>query len=80
LTVLGLQPDRLVTAGFVPGRVRHPEAESAMSFPSCLTARPHRPYRRRGSQVICATHSPLLAALPGAQILDIGEHRIREVA
>ena len=26
-----------------------------------------------GSQVVLATHSPLLAALPGARVLELGE-------
>ncbi len=30
-----------------------------------------------GGQVLCATHSPVLAALPGAQILEVGEWGIR---
>lgn len=36
--------------------------------------------RSRGTQVICATHSPVLAALPGATILELGEWGIRESA
>jgi predicted ATPase len=28
--------------------------------------------------VICATHSPILASLPGATILELGEWGIRE--
>lgn len=30
-----------------------------------------------GGQVLCATHSPVLAAFPGAQILEVGEWGIR---
>ena len=30
-----------------------------------------------GSQVLCATHSPVIAALPGATILEIGDWGIR---
>jgi predicted ATPase len=30
-----------------------------------------------GSQVVVATHSPLLTALPGATILELGDHGIR---
>ncbi len=26
-----------------------------------------------GGQVLCATHSPVLAALPGATLLEVGE-------
>ena len=28
---------------------------------------------RGGGQVLCATHSPVLAAMPGATILEVGE-------
>jgi predicted ATPase len=31
-----------------------------------------------GSQVLCATHSPVIAALPGATILEVGDWGIRE--
>ena len=31
-----------------------------------------------GAQVLCATHSPLLAALPGAQLLEVGPWGMRE--
>ncbi|WP_232528803.1 hypothetical protein [Mycetocola zhujimingii] len=30
-----------------------------------------------GSQVLCATHSPVLASLPGATIYELGDHGIR---
>ena len=30
-----------------------------------------------GGQVICATHSPLLAAMPGADILELTEDGLR---
>lgn len=54
------------------------EPESALSFSSCLKLLAlMNEIRDRGSQVICATHSPLLASLPGAQILEIGDHGIR---
>jgi predicted ATPase len=57
------------------------EPESALSFSSCLRLLAlMEDLRGRGSQVICATHSPLLAALPGAQILEVGEHGLRPVA
>jgi len=36
--------------------------------------------RTDGAQVLIATHSPLLTALPGATILELGEHGIRRVA
>ncbi len=57
------------------------EPESALSFTSCLKLLAlFMELTERGSQVVCATHSPLLASLPGAQILEVGEHGIREVA
>lgn len=33
-----------------------------------------------GAQVVCATHSPLLAALPGATVLEVGGWGMRETA
>jgi len=55
------------------------EPESALSFQSCLALLVVLDdLRREGSQVVVATHSPLIAALPGAQILELGEHGIRE--
>lgn len=33
-----------------------------------------------GGQVLCATHSPMLAALPGARILEVGDWGLRETA
>jgi predicted ATPase len=57
------------------------EPEAALSFSSALRwlASLDR-MRSRGTQVICATHSPVLAALPGARILELGEWGIRESA
>ncbi len=34
----------------------------------------------RGGQVLCATHSPVLAAMPGARILEAGPWGLRETA
>jgi predicted ATPase len=34
----------------------------------------------RGAQVVVATHSPVLAALPGARLLEVGGWGLREVA
>lgn len=57
------------------------EPETPLSFDSCLVLmRTLYDAAAAGSQVICATHSPLLAALPGATILEIGDHGIRPVA
>ncbi|GAA2435365.1 hypothetical protein GCM10010405_18070 [Streptomyces macrosporus] len=33
-----------------------------------------------GGQVVRATHSPLPTALPGADIVEVGEHGMRRVA
>ncbi|MGP3536328.1 AAA family ATPase [Microbacterium sp. RD1] len=57
------------------------EPEAALSFSSTLRwlASLDR-MRARGTQVICATHSPVLAALPGATILEFGEWGIRTSA
>lgn len=57
------------------------EPESALSFTSCLRLLAILDQlRHHGSQVICATHSPVLASLPGAQVLELGEHGVRPMA
>lgn len=57
------------------------EPESALSFRSCLAlVALLDDLRREGAQVLCATHSPLIASLPGATILEVGEHGLRETA
>ena len=57
------------------------EPESALSFQSSLGLLAlFAVLASEGSQVICATHSPLLCALPGATILEVGEHGLRHVA
>jgi len=54
------------------------EPEAALSFTSCLRLLSLlAAVADAGSQVVLATHSPLLAALPGATILEFGEHGIR---
>lgn len=54
------------------------EPEAALSFSSCLALLGLlRDLTDEGSQVIMATHSPLLAACPGATILELGEHGFR---
>jgi len=57
------------------------EPEAGLSFDSMLrwVAALHV-MRGRGTQVICATHSPILCSLPGATILELGEWGIRETA
>ena len=54
------------------------EPEAPLSFESTLQliARLDA-LRADGAQVVVATHSPLLTALPGATILELGEHGIR---
>ena len=56
------------------------EPESALSFSGCLALIGHLKdlLAAGGSQVIMSTHSPLLAALPGAQIIEVGEWGLRE--
>jgi predicted ATPase len=57
------------------------EPETALSFRATLGVLSLlHSLARNGSQVICATHSPVLLALPGAQILEFGDHGLREVA
>ncbi len=55
------------------------EPEAALSFSSTLglVATLQRVVERRG-QVLCATHSPVLAAMPGARILETGDWGLRE--
>ena len=54
------------------------EPEAPLSFTSTLglLARLDE-LRADGAQVVVATHSPLLTALPGATILELGAHGIR---
>lgn len=53
------------------------EPESALSFDGCLALIAHlRDILADGSQVILSTHSPMLAALPGARILLLDERGI----
>ncbi|WP_410784782.1 AAA family ATPase [Kribbella sp. C-35] len=54
------------------------EPESALSFSSSLAVVGVLDrLAEAGSQVLCATHSPVIAALPGATILEVGEWGIR---
>lgn len=53
------------------------EPEAALSFTACLRLVSLLDHlAAAGGQVVCATHSPVLAALPGAQILELGEDGI----
>jgi predicted ATPase len=61
-----------------PGLYLMDEPESALSFSSCLRLLATMDALVEiGGQIICATHSPLLAALPGATIWELGEFGIR---
>jgi predicted ATPase len=64
-----------------PGFYCLDEPEAALSFSAqiALVGALHD-IAAGGGQVLCATHSPLLAALPGAHILEIGSWGIREAA
>ena len=56
------------------------EPEAALSFQSSLALLSLLDtMRREGSQVIVSTHSPILASLPGATVLELGDHGIRQV-
>jgi predicted ATPase len=57
------------------------EPEAALSFSSTLAliATLQRVVAEKG-QVVCATHSPVLAAMPGARILEVGEWGLRETS
>ncbi|MEU7057998.1 AAA family ATPase [Streptomyces sp. NPDC046197] len=63
-----------------PGLYVMDEPEAALSFASCLELLGHLDQLvKKGGQVICATHSPVLTALPGADIVEVGEHGMRRV-
>nr|WP_099053946.1 AAA family ATPase [Streptomyces griseoruber] len=63
-----------------PGLYVLDEPEAALSFSSCLELIGHLDQlAATGAQVICATHSPLLTALPGADIIEVGDHGLRRV-
>jgi predicted ATPase len=64
-----------------PGLYCLDEPEAALSFSAqiALVGTLHD-LATAGAQVLCATHSPLLAAVPGARILEIGPWGIREAA
>lgn len=61
-----------------PGFYCLDEPEAALSFSSTLglMSTLHR-IVETGGQVLCATHSPVLAALPGATILEVGAWGLR---
>ncbi|ARI53915.1 AAA family ATPase [Streptomyces bacillaris] len=64
----------------VPGLYVMDEPEAALSFASCLELLGHIDQLvKAGGQVVCATHSPLLTALPGADIVQVGEDGMERV-
>ena len=63
-----------------PGLYILDEPESALSFDSCLVLLTlMNDMLRAGSQIMLATHSPILAALPGADLLQLDHDGIRPV-
>jgi predicted ATPase len=74
---LSLIGDRFIRRGFYC----LDEPESALSFSSSLAVIGVLDrLAKSGSQVLCATHSPVIAALPGATILEVGDWGLRESA
>lgn len=72
-----------VLAGMVaePGLYILDEPESALSFDSCLALLTiMNDMLDAGSQILLATHSPILAGLPGAHLYQLDEHGIGPVA
>jgi predicted ATPase len=56
------------------------EPEAALSFHSCLgLVALLDTMRREGSQVLIATHSPILVTLPGATLIELDEAGFRTV-
>jgi len=61
-----------------PGLYLMDEPEAALSFMSCLRlVGLMHDLAESGSQIICATHSPILSALPGADVIEVGDHGAR---
>jgi predicted ATPase len=72
LSVLGTRFDS-------PGFYCLDEPEAALSFSSTLgLISVLQGVADTGGQVLCATHSPVLAAMPGAKILEVGDWGLRE--
>jgi predicted ATPase len=62
-----------------PGLYCLDEPEAALSFQSTLTLiRVLHDITSGGAQVLCATHSPILASMPGANILEVGGWGLRQ--
>lgn len=63
-----------------PGLYVLDEPESALSFDSCLILLTlMADMTAAGSQIVLVTHSPILAALPGANLLQLDDDGIRPV-
>lgn len=63
-----------------PGLYVLDEPESALSFDSCLVLLTIMgDMLKAGSQILLATHSPVLAALPGAHLRALDDHGITDV-
>ena len=61
-----------------PGFYLMDEPDAPLSFTSCLAlVAVIHDLARAGAQVIVATHSPVVAAVPGASILELGDWGIR---
>ncbi|MEV6930199.1 AAA family ATPase [Dactylosporangium sp. NPDC051485] len=64
-----------------PGFYLLDEPEAALSFTSTLSLMSRMAaLTDAGAQLVVATHSPVLTALPGATVLELGEHGIRPAA
>jgi predicted ATPase len=62
-----------------PGFYCLDEPEAALSFSSTLgLIAALQELVDQGGQVLCATHSPVLAAMPGATLLEVGDWGLRE--
>ncbi|GAA1138990.1 AAA family ATPase [Nesterenkonia lutea] len=70
--------DFLSTRSSVRGLWILDEPESALSFSGCLALITLlRQVQSQGSQIVLSTHSPILAAFPGAEVFEFGPWGIR---
>ncbi|OIH98132.1 ATP-binding cassette domain-containing protein [Curtobacterium sp. MCBA15_001] len=73
--------DVVISRSSVRGLWLLDEPESALSLQGCLALIGLlRDLVERGSQVVLSTHSPILAAMPGADLYEVGEWGIRACA
>jgi predicted ATPase len=62
-----------------PGFYLLDEPDAPLSFTACLgLAALLHDRAREGSQAVVATHSPIIAGVPGAALLELGDWGIRE--